>query len=58
MLYAVSQMDPTIQALFFAVAVVLFVLAAFGVGGPRPALLPLGLAVFTFVFAWQALAAA
>lgn len=58
MLLAVSEMDPTIQALLFAVAVVLFVLAAFGVGGPRPALLPLGLAVFATVFAWNALAAA
>lgn len=58
MIYAIEAMDPTLQALFFAVAVVLFVLAAFGVGGPRPALLPLGLAVFAFVYAWNALAAA
>lgn len=58
MFLAVATLDPTVQALFYGVAVVLFVLAAFGVGGPRPALLPLGLAVFAFVFAWQALAAA
>lgn len=57
-LLAVSAMDPTLKALFFAVAIVLFVLAAFGVGGPRPALLPLGLAVFAVPFFWDALAAA
>jgi hypothetical protein len=57
MLLAVSDLDPTLKFLFFAVAIVLFLLAAFGVSA-RVSLLALGLAVFAFPFAWQALSAA
>jgi hypothetical protein len=60
---AVAQMDPTVQALFFTAAVVLFLLAAFGVldrlaSGIRVELTALGLAAFAFVPMWNAWAAA
>lgn len=55
MVLAVSSMSPTVQAVFYAVAVVLFVLAATG----RLAIgVAAGLAVATFVLFWNALAAA
>jgi hypothetical protein len=56
MMLAVSAMDPTVKMLFFAVALVLFVLAAFGWGEGRVGLVPAGLAAFVFPFFWQALA--
>ena len=57
---ALSTLSAGWQALFYAVALVLFVLAALAV--PRwthyPALVALGLAFFVFPFFWNALAAA
>jgi hypothetical protein len=57
MLAAISQMDPTVQAVFFAVAVVLLVLAALNVAVGKINLVAAGLALFIFVFAWNAIAA-
>jgi hypothetical protein len=56
MTFAVAAMDPTIRALFLGVAVVLFVLAAFGFERGRVSFVAAGLAVFAFVPFWQALA--
>lgn len=59
MILALSAMDPTVQGIFFLVAVVLFVIAAVIA---RPAfwacLVAAGLAFFSFVFMWNAFAAA
>jgi hypothetical protein len=59
MILALSSMDPTVQGIFFLVAVVLFVVAAIFA---RPAiwacLVAAGLAFFAFVFMWNAFAAA
>ena len=56
---AVSAMDPTVQGIFFLVAVVLFVVAAVLA---RPAvwacLVAAGLAFACFVFMWNAFALA
>lgn len=59
MLYAIATMDPAVQAVFFIVAVILFVLAAL-VLGPwgTERLIAAGLAFGTFVFFWNALAQA
>jgi hypothetical protein len=56
-MFAVAAMDPTIQAIFFAVAVVLFVLAAVGFERGRVSFVAAGLAAFAFPFFWDALAA-
>lgn len=59
MLLAVGVMSPTVQAVFFGIAVVCFLLSAIAVVvHPRIQLLALGLASFAFVFFWGALAAA
>lgn len=52
---AVAVLSPTIVALLFFVALVLFLLVAFNVAS-KINLLGLGLAVVTFVWFWQALA--
>lgn len=57
-MFAISTLDPTLQAVFFLIAVVLFVLAAFAVAAGRVNLVAAGLAFFAFPFAWNALAAA
>ncbi len=56
---ALSQMDPTVQGIFFLVAVVLFVIAAFSYVVPaiKVNLIALGLAFFAFVFMWNAFGA-
>jgi hypothetical protein len=54
---AVDQMDPELQAIFFLIAVVLFVLGALAVVAGRINLVAAGLAFFVFVFFWNALAA-
>lgn len=54
---AVSAMSPTVQFLFFLAAIILFLLAAFGVALGRIGALALGLALFAVPFAWAALAA-
>ena len=57
MILALSSMSPTVQAIFFGAAVVLFVLAAIGVALGRIEPVAAGLACFAFVFFYQALAA-
>lgn len=54
---AVEAMDPTVRMIFFAVAVILFALAAVGYSRGKVSFLAAGLAVFTFPFFWDALAA-
>jgi len=61
MLLAIDAMEPVLQGIFFLVAVVCFVLAAFGGYRAYPwygGLVALGLAFATFVFMWNAFAAA
>jgi hypothetical protein len=57
MLYAVDAMDPTVKMIFFAIAVILFVLAAVGYQRGKVSFLAAGLAAFVFPFFWDALAA-
>lgn len=57
MILAISALDPTVQGIFFLVAVVLFLLAAFNVAS-RVGLVALGLACCAFVWCWQSFAAA
>jgi hypothetical protein len=57
MLMAVEGMDPTLKMIFFAIAVVLFVVAAFGYSRGKVSFLAAGLAAFAFPFFWDALAA-
>jgi hypothetical protein len=56
MLFAVAVMDPTIKMIFYAAAVVLFVLAAIGYERGRVSFVAAGLAAFVFPFLWDALA--
>jgi hypothetical protein len=55
-MFAVAAMDSTIKAIFFAVAVVLFALAAIGFERGRVSFVAAGLAAFAFPFFWDALA--
>lgn len=57
MLFAVDAMDPTLKMIFFAIAVILFVLAAVGYQRGKVSFLAAGLAAFVFPFFWDALAA-
>jgi hypothetical protein len=57
MLLAVDALDPTLKMIFFAIAVILFVLAAFGYQRGKVSFLAAGLAAFAFPFFWDALAA-
>lgn len=57
MILAVEAMDPTLKMIFYAVAVVLFVLAAIGFERGRVSFVAAGLAAFAFPFFWDALAA-
>jgi hypothetical protein len=56
---AISTLDATLQALLYGAAVVLLVLGGIGLrlGNERVRLESLGLALFVFVFFWNALAA-
>ncbi len=54
---AISTMSPTVQGIFFLVAVVLFVLGATKFHAGKENLVAAGLAVFAFVFMWNAFAA-
>jgi hypothetical protein len=56
MLLAVAVMDPTIKMIFYAAAVVLFVLAAIGYERGKVSFIAAGLAAFAFPFFWDALA--
>ena len=57
MILAVNAMDPTLKMIFYAVAVVLFVLAAIGYQRGKVSFMAAGLAAFAFPFFWDALAA-
>lgn len=57
MFLAVAEMDPTIRMIFYAAAVVLFVLAAIGYERGKVSFVAAGLAAFVFPFFWDALAA-
>lgn len=57
MLLALEAMDPTVQGIFFLIAVVLFVLAALAVVVGKVNLIAAGLAFTVFVFMWNAFAA-
>jgi hypothetical protein len=57
MLFAIDAMDPTVKMIFFAIAVILFVLAAVGYQRGKVSFLAAGLAAFVFPFFWDALAA-
>jgi hypothetical protein len=57
MLLAVSELDPTLRMIFFAGAVALFAMAAFGYTWGKVSLVAAGLALFAFPFFWDALAA-
>ena len=56
-MFAVAAMDPTIKMLFFAAAVVLFVVATIGYQRGKASFVAAGLAAFAFPFFWDALAA-
>ncbi len=58
MMLAISALDPTIRAILFGAAVVLFVLAALGYERGKAGFMAAGLAAFVFPFFWDALAAA
>lgn len=55
---AISAMSATVQALFFLIAVVCFVLAGLSVSVRKMNLIGFGLAFFVFVSMWNAFAAA
>jgi len=57
MFLAVAVMDPTVKMIFYAAAVVLFVLAAIGYERGKVSFVAAGLAAFVFPFFWDALAA-
>ncbi len=54
---ALEAMDPTLKMIFFAAAVLLFVLAAVGYSRGKVSFMAAGLAAFVFPFFWDALAA-
>ena len=55
---AISTMSPTVQGIFFLIAVVLFVLGATSFLPGKANLVAAGLAFFAFVFMWNAFALA
>lgn len=59
---ALAAMKPSIQAVFFVLAVVCFIVSTFRTWAPEAKakidFTALGLALFVFVFAWNAVAAA
>jgi uncharacterized membrane protein YqjE len=57
MILAVSALDPTLRMILFAAALALFVLGAVGYTWGKVQLVAAGLAVFSFPFFWDALAA-
>jgi hypothetical protein len=56
-MFAVAVMDPTVKMLFYAAAVLLFVLAAIGYQRGKLSFVAAGLAAFAFPFFWDSLAA-
>ena len=57
MVLAIEAMDATLRMIFYAGAVILFVLASFGYERGRVSFVAMGLALFAFPFFWDALAA-
>jgi hypothetical protein len=56
---AMSPLSPTVTAVFFALSFIAFVLAAFGWSTWRMSnLVAIGLALYMFVLAWNAVAVA
>jgi len=55
---AISAMSPEIQAIFFLIAFALFVLGTLSIFPGKTNLVAAGLAFFSFVFMWNAFAAA
>ncbi len=55
---AISLMSNAVQGIFFLVAVVCFVLAGFSILPGKLNLIGFGLAAYSFVFMWNAFAAA
>lgn len=58
MTLAISTMDPTVQGIFYLVAVILFIIAAVVSRDGLGWLVPAGLAFTVAVFCWNAFAAA
>jgi hypothetical protein len=61
MILAITALDPVVQGIFFLVALILFIIAAFSSYRTYPwygGLVALGLAFFTFPWMWNAFAAA
>jgi hypothetical protein len=57
MILAVDALDPTLRMILLALALVLFVLGAVGYSWGKVQLVAAGLAVVTFTWFWDALAA-
>jgi len=57
MILAAEAMSPTWRMIFFGLALLLFLLAAFGATWGRVSLVAAGLAAFTVPFFWDALIA-
>jgi hypothetical protein len=57
MILAVDTLDPTLRMILLALALVLFVLGAVGYSWGKVQLVAAGLAVITFTWFWDALAA-
>jgi hypothetical protein len=57
MIFAVDTMDATVRMIFYALAVVCFALSTIGYSRGKVSFLGAGLALFTFPFFWDALAA-
>ncbi len=57
MILAVDALDPTLRMILLALALVLFVLGAVGYSWGKVQLVSAGLAVITFTWFWDALAA-
>lgn len=57
-MYAISTMSSSVQGVFFLIAVACFVAAGLSIAPGKKNLMAFGLAFFTFVFMWNAFAAA
>ena len=57
-MFALGTMSPSVQGVFFLIAVVLFVAAGLSITPGKKNLIGFGLACFAFVFMWNAFAAA
>jgi hypothetical protein len=57
-MYAITTMSSSVQGIFFLIAVVCFVVAGLSIAPGKANLMAFGLAFFTFVWMWNAFAAA